>query len=136
MAALRARAEEACLARCTWIGTGGGPTAPGPVTQVAEWHPYPREPKSSDPLFFVCRGKSCRKRKKAHAAVLEALSRVAAVRQVTCRSVCKGPVVGYRHKTVTTWFRRVDSKKIRKGLLALARRGKMAGALKKRRCDV
>jgi hypothetical protein len=33
-------------------------------------------------------------------------------------------------------FRGVDSKKIRRRLLALARRGKMARPLKKRRCEV
>lgn len=92
--------------------------------------------RSSDPLFFVCRGKSCRRRKKRHAAVLEALSRVAPVRQVECQGICEGPVVGYRSQKATAWFRGVDSKKIRKRLLALAFRGKMARPLKKRRCDV
>jgi hypothetical protein len=92
--------------------------------------------RSKDPLFFVCRGKSCRRRKKKHAAVLEALSRVAPVRQVACQSICEGPVVGYRSRKATTWFRGVDSKKVRKRLLALARRGKMTRPLKKRHCGV
>jgi hypothetical protein len=92
--------------------------------------------RSSDPLFFVCRGKSCRKRKKKHAVVLEALSQVAAVRQVGCQSICEGPVVGYRSRNATTWFRGIDSKKIRKRLLAFARRGRLARPLRRRRCDV
>jgi hypothetical protein len=90
--------------------------------------------RKKDPVFYVCKGKSCRKRKKDHAAVLEILSREADVRRVSCRDICDGPVVGVSVGDGTTWFARVDGEKSREGLLTLARKGEMVKALRKRRC--
>jgi hypothetical protein len=85
------------------------------------------------PIFYVCEGKSCRKSRKEHAAVLEALSGVAKVETVSCRDICDGPVVGFSRGKGKTWFEKVDGKKSREGLVALARGEEMARALKKRR---
>ncbi len=87
------------------------------------------------PIFYVCKGKSCRKRKREHAAVLEALSRAAKVELVSCRDICEGPVVGFSDGHGKSWFRKVDGKKSREGLLALARGGEMVKALRKRLID-
>jgi len=83
--------------------------------------------------FFICRGKNCRKRKEELDAVLETLSHIAAVKIVGCQKICKGPVVGYFGEGGSAWFERVDSKKSRKGLVKLAKKGKIAKSLRKRR---
>jgi hypothetical protein len=88
--------------------------------------------RSGKPVFYVCTGKSCRKRKKAHSAALEALS-TAHVEKVSCRDICEGPVVGFSAGQGKTWFQRVDGQKSREGLLALARGEEMVNALRKRR---
>ena len=89
--------------------------------------------RSGKPVFYVCTGKSCRKRKKAHSAVLKALSATANVETVSCRDICEGPVVGFSAGQGRTWFQRVDGQKSREGLLALARGEEMVKALRKRR---
>lgn len=85
------------------------------------------------PTFSVCDGKSCRKRKKEHSALLETLSGVAKVKLVSCRDICEGPVVGFSMGEGKQWFQKVDSGKARDGLVALARGGELAKALRKRR---
>ena len=85
------------------------------------------------PAFYVCEGSSCRKRKKEQAALLETLSGVARVEMVSCRDICKGPVVGFSAGKGKTWFQEVDGRKSREGLLALARGEEMVKALRKRR---
>ena len=89
--------------------------------------------RSEGPVFYVCKGKSCRKRNKEHAAVLEALVATAKVEQVSCRDICEGPVVGFSDGGGKTWFRKVDGKKSREGLVTLAHGGEMVKALRKRR---
>jgi (2Fe-2S) ferredoxin len=84
------------------------------------------------PRFFVCRGKSCRKREKKRKDLFEALSEIAAVEDVECQDVCNGPVVVFQINNQLTWFERVDSKKARRSLLDLATGGKVAKALRKR----
>lgn len=85
------------------------------------------------PTIYVCEGKSCRKRKKEHSALLETLSGVASVETVSCRDICEGPVVGFSAGKGKTWFAKVDGKKSREGLVALARGEEMVKALRKRR---
>ncbi len=38
------------------------------------------------------------------------------VRAVGCQKICSGPVVGVRRDGTISWFRRVDSKQLRKAL--------------------
>ena len=85
------------------------------------------------PVFYVCEGKSCRKNRKEHTALLEFLADVAKVETVSCRDICSGPVVGFSRGKGKTWFERVDGRKSREGLVALARGEEMVKALTKRR---
>ena len=85
-----------------------------------------------DHRFFLCRGKSCRKRKKKRKSLLKALSEIAAVEEVECQDICNGPVVVFRINNKLTWFERVDSKKAKRALLDLAAGGRISKALRKR----
>ena len=85
-----------------------------------------------EPKFIVCRGKNCRKKKKDQEALLDALSDIASIKMVSCRNICKGPIVGYVGRGEPVWFKRVDSAKSRRGLVKLATRGKLTKPLRKR----
>jgi hypothetical protein len=84
------------------------------------------------PRVFICTGKSCRKRKRKYAALKDTLHDIVALEEVPCQKICKGPIAGTPVKGHLEWFKRVDTKKSRKGLVKLAVRGKRNKALMRR----
>ncbi len=82
----------------------------------------------------MCGGSDCRKATEAHAALQEALTQVAQVRQVRCQKICAGPIAGLEVDGRLEWFERIRGPKSRRSLVRLARRGgALPGRLRKRR---
>jgi (2Fe-2S) ferredoxin len=82
--------------------------------------------------ILLCRGKSCRKRKKKRKVLLKALSEIAAVEEVECQDICSGPVVVVPVDNRLMWFERVDTKKARRSLQDFIAGEKLSKTLRKR----
>jgi (2Fe-2S) ferredoxin len=81
---------------------------------------------------FLCRGKSCRKRKQKRKVLLKALSEITKVEEVECQDICSGPVVVVPVNDRLAWFERVDTKKARRSLLNFIAGQKLSKTLRKR----
>jgi (2Fe-2S) ferredoxin len=77
---------------------------------------------SRRPTVFVCRGSRCR-RANGCRDLADCLTPVADVEEVRCQRVCDGPVVGTEVDGTLEWFRRMDSDKARRHLVALVAEG-------------
>lgn len=84
-------------------------------------------------VVAVCRGTSCaRKRAEEHGALLDALRGVAAVEEVRCLGVCRGPVAAVVGEEGVVVVERIRSKKARRSLVGLATGGRLDARLEKR----
>lgn len=75
---------------------------------------------SHRPTVLICRGSRCRHAKR-YEELAQALAPVADLTDVRCQKICKGPVAGVQVSGTLEWFRRLDSEKARRQLVALVR---------------
>lgn len=83
---------------------------------------------SPDRPIYICRGKDCRKKKKAFRALTEKLSDHGEVIEVRCQKICKGPVAGLELDGQLEWFAKLNDEGSQGALVRLLE----AGELKKR----
>ena len=96
---------------------------------------------SPDRPIYVCRGKDCRKKKKAFSALTEKLSDHGEVIEVRCQKICKGPVAGLELDGQLEWFAKLNDEGSQSALVRLLEAGELkkrlkALAVKKRRAKL
>ena len=60
---------------------------------------------------LLCRGKDCRKQKKATRLLLESIDGAYPIREVRCQDICSPVVVGFVHADTLVWAKKIKSTK-------------------------
>lgn len=84
------------------------------------------------PRVYLCKGSSCRKKRKAVRRLSSALEGVARVEPVKCQKICDGPVAGVVVDGTLQWFEELTSRKRADAFLSAVRTGEVPAKLKKR----
>jgi (2Fe-2S) ferredoxin len=88
-------------------------------------------PTDTADCLIVCIGKDCRK-SKGFDALLELAAATTGPMQVTCQSICDGPVVGVCATGSIAWYSHVRGSKLRAAVVEAASRGRVRTRLRSR----
>lgn len=85
------------------------------------------------PVLYLCKGPACKRAKGARRRLINKVDGHARVVAVGCQDLCSAPVAGCQVDGQLEWFRRLDSKKSRRALVALLKGARIKSSLAKRR---